>query len=95
MLSSVCRILTALGEYGVTELIEYIDMAETDNIWMGIRDGCRVRLGPAVNEKDKIKWLTAAEVQAVCQQDKEGILDLSVDSARFIPGKDGNDEDTQ
>lgn len=91
----MCRILAGLREYELSELIEYIDMADAENIWMGIRDGCRVRLGPAANEKEKIRWLAAQEVQAVCLQDKEGVLELSVDSARFIPSKDESDDDTQ
>jgi hypothetical protein len=92
-LDGICRILSCIQEYDLTGLVMYIDVADSDNIWIGIRDGCRVWLGPAVNEKEKIRWLASDAIQQYCLQDPEGTLKLSVDSPRFIPSKDENDDD--
>ena len=93
VLDGVCRILSCIQEYDLMDLIAYIDTANPDNIWIGIRDGCRVRLGPPIKEKEKLRWLTSPDVQAVCLDDLEGVLILSVESARFEPSKDDDDED--
>ena len=80
VLDSVCRVLSRNQEYELMDLIAYIDAANPDNIWIGVRDGCRVRLGPAIKEKEKLRWLTSQDIQQVCRDDPEGVLILSVES---------------
>jgi len=93
VLDGVCRILACVREYELSDTVTYIDMADPDNIWIGIRDGCRARLGPVIKEKEKLRWLTSSDIQAICRDDPDGVLILSVESARFEPSKDEQDED--
>lgn len=93
VLDGVCRILACVQEYDLSDTVTYINTADPDNIWIGIRDGCRVRLGPVIKEKEKLRWLTSPDIQAVCRDDPDGVLILSVESARFEPSKDEHDED--
>jgi len=92
VLDGVCRILQWVQEYNLADMVTYIDTADPDNIWIGIRDGCRVRLGPIIREKEKLRWLTSPDIQAICRDDPDGVLILSVESARFEPSKDEQDE---
>ena len=95
VLDSVCRILAAMQDYDLGELVAYIDVANADTIWIGLREGCRVSLGPAVKVKEKLRWLASEDIQAVCRDDPDGVLILSAESARFEPSKDERDEDTE
>ena len=93
VLDGVCRILSHIREYDLTDLVAYIDTTNPDNIWIGIRDGCRVRLGPAIKVKEKLRWLASPDIQEICLNDPKGVLIVSAQSARFEPSKDEQDED--
>ena len=75
------RMLQALEEWDINQMIQTLDLDNPDDIVLITRDGIRVKLGQAVELDRKLGWLQSAAYTEVLQRDEAGVFDVSV------PGK--------
>lgn len=75
------RMLEALEQWDVIDMILTMSMDDPDDIFLTTRDGIRIKLGQAVELDRKLGWLKSTAYAEVLQKGEAGVFDVSV------PGK--------
>ena len=91
------RMLEAVDEWEMTELIEVLSLDTPDDISLHTRDGVQVKIGQATDLERKLSWLQSEAYAEVLVRDQEGVLDVSVPGKAVFrpdaPGEEDRDEE--